>query len=168
MNFDITTPDKAYEFFNRAMMFDNGEWIDKVILECNGDIEVFIQNNINQIAFIDIATLKFTAFHLTTSSDGCSEIKKSGLMGLRDVLSSDTELNRFLRDKELIFNIPKNKLCFRDKEYDIDYTHRKQEGVKNFLEPIAHRLCYDPQVNGFFCCDDLSRYSTCTYIQKYL
>lgn len=161
MIFDITSPDSAFDFFNSFMGFSKYEWIDKILIECRGDIDLFIEKNIEQIASKDVSSCKYVAIHITTSNDDCSEIKSFGLKSLREVLSSDTELNRFLKGKGLHFDLINNALSYCDKKYDIDYSHiNDPHSGKDLLVPIAYRLCYDPQVNGFLFSNNPLNYST--------
>ena len=123
MVFDITSTDSAYEFFNSFLGYSGSEWIDKVILECDDDIDVFVEQYSKEIALKDINSMRFAAFHITTSNDDCAEIKTFGIRSLRDVLSFDSDLNRFLKGKDLHFNLVENTLLFMGKTYDVDYSH---------------------------------------------
>ena len=164
MDFDIIRADSARKFFNDFMGFSNFEWIEKIIVDCNSDIDLFIEKHIEHIANKDISSVRFTGFHLTTVKDECAEIKQLGLKSLRDVLSSDSDLCGFLLERGICFDMSRNILNYNGKEYDVDYSHCKGTYRANILSSIAHRLCYDPQVNGFLCCSNPWNYST---IQRY-
>jgi hypothetical protein len=142
------------------MGFTNDEWIDKVILDFNDDIDLFIENHVEQIVNQDICSIRFIGFHLSTVKDECAEIKQYGLRSLREVLSMDSDLSRFLLKKGLRFDVARNILIYDGIEHDVDYAHYKGSYKSDKLIPITHRLCYDPQVNGFFCCSNPSNYST--------
>ena len=47
------------------------------------------------------------AFQVTSNSNDCADIKKYGLRNLQWVLSNDTELNRFLDENHICFDIEK-------------------------------------------------------------
>lgn len=54
MNYDIRTPDLAYETFYELMLYKKSEVIDDVFWECNNDFNVFIEKNMDYIKSLDI------------------------------------------------------------------------------------------------------------------
>jgi len=159
LNFDITCADAAHEFFNSFMGFSSDEWIDKVMRDYNDDVDLFIENHTEQIIKNDVHSVKFIGFHITTVKDECAEIKQFGLRSLRYVLASDSDLSRFLLEKGLRFDMIGNFLIYDGKKHDVEYS-RYEGNRQSPIARIARKLCYDPQVNGFFCCSNPCCYST--------
>lgn len=157
-NYDIRTPDLAYETFYKLMPTKKGEFLNELICDCNNDFDVFINKNTQLVEMIDLSQIHFIAFHVTTSRISCADIKRFGLCSLRKVLSEPTDLREFLNKYNLMFSESNNTMTYNSVEYDIDYSH--YENSKCTLKSIAHKYCYDPQVNAFWACNDVTSYGT--------
>lgn len=159
MTFDIRTPDSAYDF---AIEFASKIGIDNLIMEylvnCEGDTDQIVDRWGDKIDAIDISDIEFIAFHVTTSHTECSDIQSYGLMSLQKVLSLDTELSRFLAERGVTFNIQEKTMRCDGRLYDIDYEKFKHDISDDPLTSIAHKVCYDPQVNAFFAHHDVTEY----------
>lgn len=143
MNYDIRTPDLAFETFHKLMSYKNGEFINRVVLECSNDLDVFIQQNIDYIKSLDISNLRFIGFHVTTSTDFCSDIRSNGIRSLRKVLSEKNALSNFLLDYGLEFDMSRNLMIYNGKIYDVNYSNYSNL-EDSALKNISHKLCYDP------------------------
>ena len=163
MVYDITNPDASYDWLNSVLDIKE-DLISDYILECNKDFDAFFELHLSEIEHMDINQLEMIVFHVTTNGDECAEIKKNGLRDLKKVLQEKTELNTFLCDRGIRFDIPSKMMYINDKVFDIDYTKytdldkaTKQEKV---LHRIGHKIFYDFQVNGFLFSRDIYDYGT--------
>lgn len=113
---------------------------------------------------IDVENLEIVAFQVTSNSNDCADIKKYGLRNLQWVLSNDTELNRFLDENHIRFDIEKKLMHIDDISYDVDFEKYRNLDVISKrgeqLYRIGHKLYYDFQINAFLFCKDIYDYST--------
>ncbi len=164
MNFDLRTPDSAYEFILTFMNMTPDEYIMEKKVECENDFESFWKRNSKHIESIDISNFKIIAFHILGSLDECQEIKKNGIMNLQRVLSEETILSNLLKNNGIIFNIEEKTVNYNSKIYNIDYLYYREQGellneVKAFKR-LSRRIFYDFCVNGFLVNDNVFRYGT--------
>lgn len=164
MYYDITNPDESYYWLHEALQIKQDEFIDTYIIECNNNFDVFYEKYLPIVDKIDIENLEIVAFHVTSSIDECADIKKYGLHNLQWVLSNDTNLNRFLQNNNIRFDIESKVMYIGDTAYDVDYEKYKDLDAisrrKNQLHKIGHKIYYDFQVNAFLFCKDIYKYST--------
>ena len=168
MIFDLRTCDAAYNFVLEFLNISGEKFIADYIVECESNIETLWEKYFDMIDAINIQSLKIMAFHVTTTSDNCEEIKRNGLQNLQKVLSGDTILNQFLRKYGIKLDIPNRRLLYEQQAIDIDYDkYRGRAGITEHEEEIAkiaRRVFFDPCVNGFMVRDNVFTYST---IHKY-
>ena len=163
MYYDITTPDTAYDWIYNTLQIKKGHFIEDYLIKCNKDIDLFCEMYEEQIDKINLDELEIIAFQVTSCKDDCKSIRNCGIRNLQWVLSNDTEMRELLLRNEIHFNIEQKKMFISGQEYDVDYE--KYRGKLNTqidkkVEPIAHKIYYDYQINAFFFCKDISKYST--------
>ena len=164
MDFDLRTPDSAYQFALNILGMNGEEFISDYLLECDRDYEVLWKKHYKQLRMIDASRIRINAFHITGSLDGCQSIRKHGLQNLQEILSENSVMKRALQEYGLFFNVAQHTMVFEGREYDIDYTKYRSKfnlyGEDQHLKSIAYRLYYDYCVNGFMCNDDVFSYGT--------
>lgn len=165
MIFDFSTPDLAYEWLLEILSISGEELIDSYILKCNKNLDSFIEKHLDAIQGIDINSMDFIVFHVTSNSNQCSEIKKHGIKNLQKVLVEPSELSLFLDNQGIKFDVDSKKIYFSDKIYNIDYeTYKNQKESLTFqekrLKNIARKIYFDHQINGFFFSEDIFNYGT--------
>lgn len=162
--YDITNPGASYDWLYSVLNIKKGDLISDYILECNKDFDTFFERHLSEVECMDINQLEIVVFHVTTNGDGCAEIKKNGLRDLKKVLQEKTELNSFLCERGIRFDIPSKMMYVNDKAFDIDYTKYTDldRGAKHeeALHKIGHKIFYDFQVNGFLFSRDIYDYGT--------
>ena len=89
------------------------------------------QNNIEIKVTAD--DFYFVLMHITTSANGCTEIKDKGIYDLEWVLKHDTELSRFLADNHISFDIQNKKMYVYNIAFDIS-NDSKNVGFKIFKD----------------------------------
>lgn len=107
-------------------------------------LECFPEVNLDNIS---LENMKIKGFHCTTSSECCKDIKKNGLMGMKDTLEKDTELKRFLKENGIEINT---------KDMSILFNEEKKAITSNSL---LHRINRDSEVNVFFRKEGYKEYS---------
>ena len=105
--YDITNPNTSFDWLHEVLHMKQGGLIDEYCLECHNDFDTFYEKYRSIIDKIDIENLEIVAFQVTSNSNDCADIKKYGLRNLQWVLSNDTELNRFLDENHICFDIEK-------------------------------------------------------------
>lgn len=163
--FDITTSDTAYEWILDVLGITGRELIDSYIIENHNNLDGFIEQHLEKIQAIDINTLEFVAFHLTSNSDQCKAIRKSGIKNLQKVLSEPSELSLFLTEQGVKLDIKNKKMSFDGQEFDIDYEKYKgnineSSLQKEALGDIARKIYFDFPINGFFFNHNIYDYGT--------
>ena len=126
--------------------------------------DTFYEKYHSIIEKIDVENLEIVAFQVTSNSNDCADIKKYGLRNLQWILSNDTELNRFLDENHIRFDIEKKLMHIDDISYDVDFEKYRNLDVISKrgeqLYRIGHKLYYDFQINAFLFCKDIYDYST--------
>ena len=119
MYYDITNPDASYYWLHELLQMQSGEFIEEYIINCHNDFEEFFEKYSSVINNIDIENLELVAFHVTSNSNQCEDIKKYGLHNLQWVLSNDTDLNRFLKENNVKFDVKSKVMYIGDVAYII-------------------------------------------------
>lgn len=163
--FDISTPDLAYKWLQEILDISGEDLIDEYILKCNKDLDCFIDKHLDTLQAIDINSVEFAVFHVTSNSNQCAEIKLHGIRNLQKTLSEPSELNLFLDSLGFKFDIQNKKMSINGKVHNIDYeSYRNKKEALTFqdkkLENIARKIYFDHQVNGFFFSRDIFDYGT--------
>ena len=164
MYYDITNPDVSYYWLHKSLHIKENEFIEKYIIECHNNFDIFYEKYHSVVDKIDIENLEIAAFQVTSSTNGCADIKKHGLHNLQWVLSNDTNLNRFLRKNNISFDIESKLMYIGNISYDVDYEKIKDLDVVSkrdeHLHKIGHKIYSDFQINAFLFCKDIYNYST--------
>lgn len=164
VDFNITTADAAYRFLLNTLDFYAGDLIIEFLVNSDRNVDTFVERNMYRMKNLDIDHIRFIAYHVTASLDDCMEIKATGIRNLQYVLSHDTMLSRFLKFGGIQFDIENRMMLVDDTGINIDYEiyRGRQLGTieEKQLEAVAHRVCYDYCVDGFFTSDDVRRYGT--------
>lgn len=164
MYYDITNPDVSYYWLHKTLHIKRTEFIETYIIECHNNFDTFYAKYRSIIDKIDIENLEIAAFQVTSNSNECADIKKHGLRNLQWVLSNDTNLNRFLKQNNISFDIESKRMYIGDIAYDVDYEKYMDLDViskrNEQLHKIGHKIYYDFQINAFLFCEDIYSYST--------
>jgi hypothetical protein len=170
--YDITNPDTSYYWLHEVLHLKKGELIEKYCIDCHNDSEVFYEMYLSEIQSLDIENMDIVAFQVTSNNNKCAEIKKNGLHNLQWVLSNDTELNFFLQQRGIHFDIEKRIMYIDADEYDVNYDkYRKLNYIsvkKEGNEKVGHKLYYDFQINAFLFCGDINRYGVIHKVPEFL
>jgi len=163
--YDITSPDIAYEWVQQVLGISGKDFIEEYIIKCNKDLDCFMDMHLDMIKEIDINSIEFVAFHVTSNLDQCAEIKQYGIRNLQKVLVEPCELNMFLDKLGFRFDVKNKKMLFNNKVYNIDYeSYKDKKQTLTFqeekLKDIARKIYFDHQVNGFFFSKDIFDYGT--------
>lgn len=163
-NFDLRTPDSAYDFLLTFFNMSGEDYIEELVINSNNEFETFWERNATRVKKIKMDDIKVWGFHVVGSLDKCGEIRSQGLRNLQKVLSRDTLLSRMLKSNGVIFDVKRHLLLYKGKEYNVDYDWYRHNDYsmppQKYLKPIAHRLYYDYCVNGFMMNDDVFSYGT--------
>lgn len=164
MDFDIRTPDKAYEFVLNFLQMSGGELCMDYLVHCGRDYEKLWTKHFDKIDAVDISDMRFIAFHITSNWDDCSEIKANGLQNLQKVLSGDTSLRRLLSSYGVDFDIDNCIVYFEGQSIDIKYdNYRGRYYLSEYeekIERVSHRVYYDYTVDGFYVNDNVFDYGS--------
>jgi len=162
--FDITTPDTAYEWILDVLGITGSEFIKSYIIENHNSLDGFIEQHLEAIQAIDINTLELVAFHITSNSDQCKEIREYGIKNLQKVLSVPSELNLFLTEQGVNFDIKNKEMSIDGQVFDIDYEKYRRKinklSQQEPLEDIARKIYFDFQINSFFFSSNIYDYGT--------
>lgn len=163
-NFDITTPNSAFDFLIDTLGIKPDDLIMEYLVECRRDSKLFCERNKHHFNDLNIQDVRFVAFHVTASLDDCKEIKENGIRNLQYVLSHNTMLSRLLKRCGVSFDIEKRVLCVNGNVFNIDYENYSERSFltpeEKYLEAIAHRVYYDFCVDGFWVNDNVEGYGT--------
>lgn len=163
-NFDLRTPDSAYDFLLAFFNMSGQEYIEELIINSDNEFEKFWDRNVARVNDISLNNIKVWGFHVVGSLDECREIRNQGLRNLQKVLSGDTQLSRMLKSYGVFFDVNRRLMLYKGKEYNVDYDWYRHNDYpmlpEKYLKPIAHRVYYDYCVNGFMMNDDVFSYGT--------
>ncbi|RGY66083.1 hypothetical protein DXA30_03520 [Fusobacterium ulcerans] len=163
-NFDLRTPDSAYNFLLTFFNMSGQEYIEELIINSDNEFEKFWDRNAARVNDISVENIRVWGFHVVGSLDECREIRSQGLRNLQKVLSGDTLLSRILKSNGVFFDVKRHLLFYKGKEYNVDYDWYRNNDYsmspEKYLKPIAHRVYYDYCVNGFMMNDDIFSYGT--------
>lgn len=164
IEFNVTTPDAAYEFAKKFTGFTGHELINAYIIESDSNFDEFWERYHEGFEQLGINEISLVAYHVVGSIDECAEIINKGILNLQTVLSQDTSISRLLKNYGIIFDIHNRIMICDGKEYNIDYYAYEDIFIDDCLEgklkKIGHRIYYDFCVDGFFYCRDISQYGT--------
>lgn len=121
IEFNVTTPDAAYEFAKKFTGFTGHELINAYIIEVESNFDEFWERYHEGFEQLAINEISLVAYHVVGSIDDCAEIIKDGIHNLQTVLSRDTSISRLLKNYGIIFDIHNRIMICDGKEYNIDY-----------------------------------------------
>lgn len=172
MYYDLTNMDASLYWLCDVLHMKPEELIETYVIECHHDFETFYEKYYDVIKMIDVDDIEIVAFQVTTSNDGCAEIKKYGLRNLQWVLSNDTHLREFLEDNNIIFDIENKMMQVGEIQYQVNYEKNRDldalSKLEEQLDKISHKLFYDYQINAFLFCKDIYKYSTVHEMPEFL
>lgn len=164
IEFNVTTPESAYEFAKKFTGFTGHELINAYIIESNSNFDEFWERYHEGFEQLGINEISLVAYHVVGSIDECAEIINEGILNLQTVLSQDTSISRLLKNYGIIFDIHNRIMICDGKEYNIDYYSYEDifndDCLEGKLKKIGYRIYYDFCVDGFFYCRDVFRYGT--------
>jgi len=123
MNYDISTIEDCYATLRDLTGFE--KWNDLYdiykyqYIDCPDETQDEIIDRYNIRINVTSENFFFVLQHITTSANGCEDIKNNGIYDLEWVLENDTELRRFLVDNLIEFEISSNKMYIDNIAYDI-------------------------------------------------
>lgn len=121
-------------------------------------IEVIWQKYHDIIFLKDISKIKIILKHYTTSNNNCSDFNKNGLTYLKNVLSTDNEITRFLKSKNISFDIARKKITEDGKEIDII----------NLDKDLDRKIYHETNVDAFLYLEDIRKYSSISYMSEFM
>lgn len=158
MYFDYRTKDSAYNIFLDFLGINGDEYIQDYVIECGSDNRRFLKKYASSIRNICYSDIKFILTHITTSSNGCFEIEKNGLLDLRTILSKPSEISTFLSEQGIAIDVEKKKIRVDGISYDINFNDLCSRFdlsiIDKKLKVIAHKLEVDFPIWGFYWQDD--------------
>lgn len=164
MIFDISTPDSAWNFVKELFNVSGSEFIDDYAVECGADYDVYWDKHLEYIKSINIDNMWYKALHVTSSIDGCQEIRTEGIKGLKAVLSEENSFSELLKENGIIFDLKAKILFVDDETYNMDYCALCNQSMvtqkDRYLKEIARRINVDSQINAFFAVDSIENYGT--------
>lgn len=94
-----------------------------------------MERHLNKIKPIDMNSIEFAAFHVTSNSDQCVKLKQHGIKNLQRVLLEPSEINLFLKSLGFQFDIQNKKMILNGKVYNIDYeSYRNKKDALTLQE----------------------------------
>lgn len=164
IEFNITSPNIAYEYVKSFTGMSDHDLVNAYIQNSNSDSDIFWRCYHDKFVQVNDNDLYFTAYHVVGSIDECKEINQDGILNLQMVLSHDTIISKMLMKYGIIFDIPKKIMTCSGINYNIDYNSYRgiesENDTQRKLKSISHRIYYDFCVNGFFYCKDVTAYGT--------
>ena len=162
MVFDLTTIYHAREWLKNNLGLSFKELLSEYT-NCS-DTDSFVEKHYESLNDLDMNLQQFAAFHVTTNSNQCNEIRTTGICNLQRVLGNSSELSRFLYDHGFNFDIEQRKMMHNGKVYDINYNNYKSKDNLSFIEEklrsIARKICSDFQVTSFLFSRNIFSYGT--------
>ena len=142
-NFDLRTPDSAYNFFFTFFNMSGQEYIEELIINSDNEFEKFWDRNAARVNDISVENIRVWGFHVVGSLDECREIRSQGLRNLQKVLSGDTLLSRILKSNGVFFDVKRHLLFYKGKEYNVDYDWSLLSKIAQISKcpPVIARLC---------------------------
>lgn len=152
--YDIRTPILAQKTLERLTGIPIHVWKENSQKEHEFQyIEDFVENMIEVYGTLPnrYEDFKFIFSHITTSADGCSNIKQHGLLDLRRAYSNeDSELRNFLDSHGVYIDLNKQVLTYRKKQYSISYGPTPADNTIAYdCWSIGRKFYYDYSICGF-------------------
>lgn len=131
------------------------------------DIEDYVKENKDNISYedfckhynidinkINIKGLYLVGMHVTTNTNGCKDIKDYGIISNYKVLNKDTELKRYLKDKNIIINFKNKNIKYNNLNYSLIKLDTKEYKYNNEFKPLRQLISkiYNDDGIDFFVC----------------
>lgn len=125
--------------------------IDKLEVRCmlDIDIDLFDTNEIYKkhfsgLKYNNINEIRLVLNHITTSGDGCKDIKKHGLMNLKDLLKFENSLTKELLGAGFEFDIDNGIIKYKGNKYKLI-----GEDLKEGIRKVSNKIYDDNMICGF-------------------
>lgn len=158
MNFDISSAQLANNFLQEV----ERKILKKQINEKRTK-PIFTETIIDEIRStqnpIDIKSIKVHGYHCLASTDDCSDIKKYGLLNLRNAVSENTCLARAFKSIGITFDL--NEMCVKHNAEIFSLNSRNYQGYLSSAKGrIALRFSRDYGITAFLCTPSPKGYGT--------
>lgn len=150
IHYDLTTFEGTIQSLGRYLSITERE-ISKYIAknkddyDCDEFIELFQITDEQLLS----SELIMSSLHVTTNNDGCSSIKKYGLINLQQAILLDTPLNKYLQNHGVQIDLINKQVHYKGNIYDIAKEFRGLSG-RDSAEWVSFKLFEDYQINSFF------------------
>lgn len=161
--FDIRTSDKALQTLCYLTKVSQNLWIPYVGTESNFQYtDKLVEYVIKAYGIMpdNYRDWNFVYFHITTSNNNCSSIRKHGILDLKSSYSCpDSELRNFLDYHNIHIDLIKRELEYNGQIYEITYGDCPQCNTKKYAcWSVGRKFYYDFTTCGFLSVWDLSPY----------
>lgn len=148
MNYDISTIENCYKTMEEMTGFRYWEDMFKIYAYRYIDEPDLMKSEIMEskhihIKDIDLESIYFVLLHVTTSANGCKNIKKEGLHDLVWSCTHDTELKQFLDNQHIRIDIENQKIDINGTLHEIPNNLKISGGV-------GYKLFGDSEICGCF------------------
>lgn len=149
--FDITTPQKAYDTFlklsNISELILNHYITEAKHLSSANESFTTMARNFNFSPTFIPDELICHAQHITTSANGCINIKQHGLKDLQSTYEdTNSELRQFLDSQDIKINLPDKTLSYSGEQFSIAYV---EENKNLSAWKVGRKFYYDYNLCGF-------------------
>ncbi|UZD51716.1 hypothetical protein [Bacillus halotolerans] len=158
IHYDLTTFEGTIQSLGKYLSITERE-ISKYIAnnkdnyDCDEFIELFQITDEHLLS----SELIMSSLHVTTNNDGCSSIKKYGLINLQQAILLDTPLNKYLQNNGVQIDLAKKQVHYKGGIYDIAKDYRGLSG-RDSAEWVSFKLFEDYQINSFFFSENVLNY----------
>lgn len=152
--FDITTYDTAIRFLTKFTNLSKYKVLKYIKNNSNDyNASCFIEELNVQLEELSLEDIDVAILHVTTNGDNNQSIKKYGLLNLQQSLTMNTPLKKFLKERNIIFDIYNHTMLIKDKTVDITYSNEylSHNSLEERINNISYKIYKDYQINGFFC-----------------
>ncbi len=154
--YDMTTYDSSIKSLAQFTGISEADIQNYILINEDYSADHFISEfgiDENQLLHND---LWLASLHVTTNNDECASLKTYGLMNLKQTISLDTALGRYLNDCGVQFDLAHRRVHYKGKTFD---SFTKPEGLPGVEEDATFfRLFRDPQITSFFSYDNVLTY----------
>jgi hypothetical protein len=132
----------------------NGREIFKYIVEKKGEYGVsdFLETFSIDEEMLQSKELELVSLHVTTTFDELISVKNFGLINLQQVITLNTPLHRYLKEKDIFIDIAKKEIQHKEHTIDIskEWNGLNGEGYEKQLNWVIYKLFIDNQISAFF------------------
>ncbi|MEN1990224.1 hypothetical protein [Paenibacillus hubeiensis] len=157
--FDMTNRDALMQSLCNYFGLSEEQIKDLVLINDDVSLELFCETNDIMEEQLKRTDLYIASYHSTTNMDQCASIQKLGLLNLREALTQDTPLAKYIQEHGVIFDLENITVSRHGTVFDL---RKNYVGVRDSpdraKDHVAFKLYEDHQINGFLCSDDVLRY----------